>query len=78
MDYPIIRFTTATGQVVEVAKMNQLPLLNKLETIPIFYEVANPRNIVFESEPGSVLPYLLPAGMWGVVCVTALLIILAK
>jgi hypothetical protein len=77
-DYPIIQFTTATGQVVEVAKMNQLPLLHKFETIPIFYEVTNPQNIVFESEPGSALPYVLPSLLWMMVTVILLATILGK
>jgi len=77
-DYPIIRFATATGQVVEVAKMNQLPLLHKFETIPIFYEVANPQNIVFESEPGSALPYVLPSLLWLLITVILLSAILDK
>ena len=77
-DYPIIRFTTATGQVVEVAKMTRVPLLNKFETIPVFYEAANPQNIVFDSEPGSVLPYLLPVAMWVIAAIVGLLLMLNK
>lgn len=77
-DYPIIQFTTATGQVVEVAKMTQVPLLNKCEIIPVFYEATNPQNIVFDSEPGSVLPYLLPAAMWVIAAVVGSLLMLNK
>ena len=72
VEYPLIQFTTASGELVEVEKKSQIPWLNKFETIGVFYDISNPQNVVFDSEVGSPLPYLLPGAVWIIAIATTL------
>ena len=73
VEYPLIQFKTVSGELVEVEKKSQIPGLNKYETVVVFYDVSNPQNVVFDSEVGSPLPYLLPGAIWLVAIATTCL-----
>ena len=63
-EYPVIRYTTADGKLIELEAKSELPVRYKGEKIFIYYDPENPEVFVQDSEPGSKIPYLVAGLMW--------------